>query len=89
MTSQLSLAPRCFTSSSAPSRVEMSSSGGDNNTSGDGAVVISSDEGDSRHSLDEHPRSKSPQDRSIEYIGTIKKEIRRILPHISYLTLLR
>ena len=61
----------------------MSSSGGDNDKSGDCVVAISSDEGESPH-----PRSESPKE-SIEYIGTIGKEMRKVLPCLPNLTLLR
>ena len=61
---------------------------GDNPLTGS-AAPIAGDEGESLHSLDE-PRLGDPsQDDSVEYIGTIKKEMRRILPHVPDLTLLR
>ncbi|GFY96660.1 hypothetical protein Acr_11g0009660 [Actinidia rufa] len=73
----------------APGRVEMSFSGGDNDASGDGVVVASSDEGEFRHPRHKHPRSESPRDGSLEFLGIIKKEWRRILPPLLDLTLLR
>ena len=54
------LSSRTFHRFFTPSRVEMSSSGGDNDTLGGGAVAVSGDEGETRHSRDEHPRSESP-----------------------------
>ena len=60
---------RCF----ALDRDEMSSSGGDNTggKSVDGAATAAGDKGKSLHSRDEHLRSESPRDGSVEYIGTI------------------
>ena len=54
-----------------------------------GTVAFMGDESESRHTRDKHPQSKSPRDESIEYIGTIRKEMRRILPRLPDLTLLR
>ena len=70
---------------------EMSSSGRDNAKvkSVDGVAISTGNKGESRHSPNEHLRSESPQDESVEYIGTIRKEIRRILPCLPDLTLLR
>ncbi|GFY87377.1 hypothetical protein Acr_05g0010160 [Actinidia rufa] len=63
---------RTFLQFFAPGRTEMSSSRGDNDASGDGAVAATANEGKSRHPRGEHPRSESPRDGSIEYIGIIK-----------------
>ena len=52
-------------------------------------VVVVGDEGESRHSRDENPRSESSRDKTIEYIGTIRKEMKRILPCLPDLTPLR
>ena len=66
----------------------MSSSGRDNDKSRDGTISISGDKGESRHPRDEHPLSESPQE-LVEYIGTIGKEMRRVLPRFLDLILLR
>ncbi|GFY91190.1 hypothetical protein Acr_07g0013860 [Actinidia rufa] len=60
-------------------REGMLSSGGDNaeGKSTNGAAT-SGDEGESRHSQDEQPRSDHSQDSSIEYIGTIRRSDRII-----------
>ena len=50
---------------------------------------VKGDKGESRHSQDEHPQNESPRGALVEYMGTIRKEIRRILPHVPDLTLLR
>ena len=72
----------------ARGHVEMSSNDGDNDKCRDGAIAASGDEGESRHSRDVHPWRESPQDDSIEYMGTIEKEMRRVLPHLPNLTIL-
>ena len=66
----------------------MSSSGEDNDKSGKGAVAVSNDKGESHHPRDKHPRRNSPQE-FVEYIGTIGKEIRKVLSCLPDLTLLR
>ena len=66
----------------------MSFNDGDDDKFGDGAVY-SSDAGESRHFRDEHFQRDSSQDEYVEYIGTIEKEMRRLLPHLPDLTLLR
>ncbi|GFS34098.1 hypothetical protein Acr_00g0032210 [Actinidia rufa] len=53
------------------------------------AAPVTGDKGESFHFRDEHSLSESPQGTSIEYIGTIRKEMRRILPHVLDLPLLR
>ncbi|GFZ04977.1 hypothetical protein Acr_17g0005490 [Actinidia rufa] len=53
------------------------------------AAPIAGNEGESCHSRDEPRLSGPSQDDSVEYIGTIKKKMRRILPHVPDLTLLR
>ena len=65
------------------------SSNGEDNKSEDGAAASSGNVGESRPFLDEHLGRDSPRSESVEYIRTIRKEIRRILPHIPDLTLLR
>ena len=45
--------------------------------------------GESRSSRGELPQDGQPSDDSIEYIGTVRKELRRVAPHIPDLTLLR
>ena len=67
----------------------MSSSDRDKDTSGNSMVATSSDEGESRHPRDEPPQSESPRDESVEYLGTIRKEWRSILPRLPDLTMLR
>ena len=53
-------------------------------------MVFSSDASKSRHARDEHPQCDNhSRDESLEYLGTIRKELRRILPHILDLPLLR
>ena len=54
-----------------------------------GATPIAGDEGKSHHSRYELHRDDHSQDSSVEYIGTIKKEMRRILPRLPDLTMLR
>ncbi|GFZ15737.1 hypothetical protein Acr_25g0001460 [Actinidia rufa] len=71
------------------SRGEMSSYDGDKDTSGDGAVAASSNEGESLRPRDESPQNESPRDEFVEYVGIIKKEWRRILPLLPDLTMLR
>ena len=66
----------------------MSSSGGNNDKFEEGTVAVLGDDGESCHPQDEHPQSESPQE-SVEYIGTIGKEMRKVLPCLSDLTLLR
>ncbi|GFY87854.1 spermidine synthase [Actinidia rufa] len=70
-----------------PGRGEMSSSGGDKDTSRDGAVAVLGDEGESLRLRDESPQNESPRDESVEYLGIIKKEW-RILPPFPDLTML-
>ena len=67
----------------------MSSSSRDKDTSGDGVVTVSGDEGESCYPRDELSQSESSRDELVEYLGTIKKEMRRILPRLPDLTLLR
>ncbi|GFZ03492.1 hypothetical protein Acr_16g0001160 [Actinidia rufa] len=83
----------------APGRVEMSLSGrgtteGDIGGEAEGdirgrATVSAGDASESSHSKDV-PRPEVPsRDDSVEFIGIIGKEMRRILPHVLDLTLLR
>ena len=69
----------------------MMSSGGDNGEDipTGGAASIAGNEGESHHSRDELRRGDHSQDGSIEYIGTIRNEMRKVLPHLPDLTLLR
>ncbi|GFZ15805.1 hypothetical protein Acr_25g0002140 [Actinidia rufa] len=60
----------------------------ENKSAGDAAQVIG-DEGESYHSRDEHPRGDHSRDGSVEYTGTIRKGMMKILPHLPYITLLR
>ena len=85
------LTSRVFLKCFALNHAEMSFSGGDNaeGNSMDDATAFVGNEGVSRHSQDEHPWNDNPQDESIEYLGTIREEIKRILPHYPDLTLLR
>ena len=69
----------------------MTSSEGDNGGDRpvDGVPAYSGDSGESRHSRDEHiQRDSHFRDESLEYLGTVRKELRRILPNIPDLTLL-
>ncbi|GFY88901.1 hypothetical protein Acr_06g0008410 [Actinidia rufa] len=72
-------------------RERMSFSGGDNaeGKSVDGAIASAGDEGESHHSRDEPCPGDLSRDDSVEYIGTIRKEMRRIFPHLPDLTRLR
>ena len=55
-----------------------------------GAPNSSGDAGESRPSRGEHiQRDNSFQDESVKYLGTLEKELKRILPHIIDLTFLR
>ncbi|GFY96509.1 hypothetical protein Acr_11g0008150 [Actinidia rufa] len=72
-----------------PSRGKMSSSGGDKDASRDGLVAISGDESESLRPRDRPPQSETPQDELVEYLETIRKEWKRILPHLLDLTMLR
>ena len=69
----------------------MASSGGDNaeDKLAGGAAPIASDEGESHHSRDKHSQGDHSRDDLVEYLGTIKKGIRRLLPYLPDLTLLR
>ncbi|GFS40465.1 hypothetical protein Acr_00g0068720 [Actinidia rufa] len=68
----------------------MSFSGKDNDASGDGTVAALGDKGVSCPPPETNiPRVKAPRDGSVEYIGTINKEWRRILTLILDLTILR
>ena len=61
----------------------MVSSGGDNaedKSAGDAAHVVG-DEGKSHHSKDDSSQGEYSQDDSVEYIKTIRKGMRKILPH--------
>ncbi|GFS38695.1 hypothetical protein Acr_00g0058930 [Actinidia rufa] len=52
------------------------------------AAHIATDEGDSYLSQDDPPRGEPSRDDSVEYIGTIRKMMRDILPPLPYQTLL-
>ena len=55
-----------------------------------GAPSSSGDAGESCPSRGEHiQRDNSSRDESVEYLGTLEKELKRILPHVPDLTLLR
>ena len=54
-----------------------------------GATPVASDEGESHHSRGKPRRGDHSLDGSVEYIGTIKKEMRRVLPRLLNLTLLQ
>ena len=57
---------------------------------GDGAPSSLGDAGESRPSHGEHiQRDNSSRDNSVEYLGTLRKELKRILPHVPDLTLLK
>ena len=79
---------RTFLRFFTPSRGKMSSSGEDKDIYGDGVVAALGNEGECRRPRDELPRSENLRDESVEYIGTIKKEWRRILPRLPDLTML-
>ena len=60
----------------------MVSNGRDNveeKPAGDAAHIVA-DEGESHLSRDDPPRGDHSRDNSVEYIGTIKKRMREILP---------
>ncbi|GFZ00561.1 hypothetical protein Acr_14g0001960 [Actinidia rufa] len=54
-----------------------------------GAAPVARNEGESHHSRDEPRRGDHSQDGSVEYIGTIRKEMRKVFPHLPDLTFLR
>ena len=61
-----------------------------NEPHGHGTSTSSGEAGESRPSHGEHIQQDShSRDESIEYLGTLRKELKRILPHIPDLTLLR
>ena len=73
-----------------PATNSMISSGGDNGEdthTGDAALVVG-DEDESHHFQDESRRDDHSRDGSVEYIGNIRKEMRRVLPRFPDLTLL-
>ena len=77
---------RCF----KPATKSIASSGGDNGediTMG-GATLAASNKGEFHHSREEPRRDNHSRDCSVEYIGTIRKEMRKILPRLPDLTLL-
>ena len=78
---------RCF----GPPSESMASSSGENgkDTLTSNTTLVASDEGESHHSRDEPHRHDHSQDSSVEYIGTSRKEMRRVLPHLPDLTTLR
>ena len=69
----------------------MASSGGDNadDKLEDDVAHVAGNEGESHYSRDDPLRRDHFQDDSVEYIGTIKKGMRKTLPHLPDLTLLR
>ena len=91
MARRIVLGSKAFQNCFALDRERMSSNDRDNveDESLDGVATTAGDEGESYHSRDKHPRSESPRDESVEYIGTIKKEMRNILHRLPDLTLLR
>ena len=64
----------------------MASSGRENaeDKSIDGAAIVASDEGESHHSRGEHSR-----DDSVKYLGIARKRMRKILPPLPDMILLR
>ena len=69
----------------------MVSSGGDkaeDKLAGNAAHVVGT-EGESHHSRDDPPRGDHSRDDSVEYIGTIRKGMKKVLPYIPDVTLLR
>ena len=69
----------------------MASSGGDNNEEipTSGVVLATGDEGESHIFRDEPRRCDHSLAGLVEYIGTIRKEMRKFLPRLLDLTLLR
>ena len=69
----------------------MASSGGDNaeDKLEDDVAHVAGNEGESHYSRDDPPRSDHFQDDSVKYIGTIRKCMRKTLPHLTDLKLLR
>ena len=69
----------------------MASSTGENgNDTLTGSIaLIVGNEYESHHSQDEPRRGNHSRDSSVEYIRTIRKEMRRVLPRLPDLTLLR
>ena len=85
------MSSKAFKKSIALNSQGMSSSGGDNieDKSVNGATAIAGDKGESYHTQDEPRRGDHSRDGSVEYIGTIKKQMRRVLPRLPDLTFLR
>ena len=54
-----------------------------------GATPIVGDQCESHHSRDEHPQGDHSLDGLVEYIGTIRKEMIKVLPRLPDQTLLR
>ena len=69
----------------------MTSYGGDNTKDISQMVQLKlrGDESESHHFRDEHPPSDHSRDDLVEYLGTIRKEMRRVLSHLPDLTLVR
>ena len=78
---------RCF----RPIPISMASNSGDNGEDipSSGAASVTDNEGQSYHFRDEPRRDDQSRDGSVEYIGTIRKEMRKVLPRLPNLTLLR
>ncbi|GFS39127.1 hypothetical protein Acr_00g0061240 [Actinidia rufa] len=70
-------------------RISLKPMGEGNDVPTIGAAPAKGDKGESRHSQNEHPQSESPRGASIECLGEIRKEMRRLLPHVPDLALLR
>ncbi|GFS29092.1 hypothetical protein Acr_00g0005310 [Actinidia rufa] len=54
-----------------------------------GVALVTGNNGESHHSRDEPHRGYHSLNGSVEYIGTLKKEMRKVFPHLPDLTLLR
>ncbi|GFY95655.1 hypothetical protein Acr_10g0010400 [Actinidia rufa] len=82
---------KSFLKSFALDSGQMASSGDDNTKDKltGSAAHVTSNEGESHHSRDDPPQGDHSRDGSVEYIRTIKKEMRKVLPCLPDLTLLR
>ena len=79
--------PKCFTLG----HKKMASNGRGNveDKPTEGATHVTGNKGESHHFRDEHPPSDHSRDDLVEYLGTIRKELKRILSHLPDLTLVR
>ena len=78
---------KCF----RPVPISVASSSGDNSEDipSSDVALVAGDEGQSHHFRDESHRGDHSRDGLIEYIGTIRKKIKKVLPRLRNLILLR